>query len=81
MGKIERLHRTMRAELLQGRRVSDFAATQAGLDSWRRHDNHERPHEALGGTVPASRYRRILADQPALDAGRPAGTLSSDTWD
>jgi len=37
MGKIERLHRTMKAELLQGRRFLDFAAAQTGLDRWRHH--------------------------------------------
>ena len=57
MGKIERLHRTMKAELLQVRRFSDFAAAQTGLDTWRRHYNHDRPHEALDGAAPASRYR------------------------
>lgn len=77
MGKIERLHRTMKAELLQGRRFSGFAAAQTGLDRWRRHYNHERPHEALGGAVPASRYRmsrrsmpRVLQDPDYLDDDR-----------
>ncbi len=77
MGKIERLHRTMRAELLPGRRCSDFAVTQAALDSWCRHDSHERPDEALGGAVPASRYRMsrrgmpgVLPEPDHLDDGR-----------
>jgi transposase InsO family protein len=65
MGKLERLHRTMKAEFLQGRRFSDFTAAQTGLDRWRRHYNHERPHEALGGAVPASRYRMSQRSMPA----------------
>jgi len=65
MGKIERLHRTMKAEFLQGRRFSDFTAAQTGLGRWRRHYNHERPHEALGGAVPASRYRMSRRSMPA----------------
>ena len=56
MGKLERLHRTLKAELLQGRRFLDFTAAQAGLDTWRRHYNHDRPPEALDGEVPSSRY-------------------------
>ena len=64
MGKIERLHRTMKAELLQGRRFLDFAAAQAGLDRWRRHYNHDRPHESLDGEVPSSRYRMSRRSMP-----------------
>ena len=65
MGKLERLHRTMKAELLQGRRFLDFEAAQAGLDTWRRHYNHERPHEALDGHIPASRYLMSRRAMPA----------------
>jgi transposase InsO family protein len=65
MGKLERLHRTLKAELLQGRRFSDFEAAQAGLDTWRRHYNHDRPHEALDGEVPNSRYQMSRRSMPA----------------
>lgn len=65
MGKLERLHRTLKAELLQGRRFLGFEAAQAGLDTWRRHYNHERPHEALDGGVPSSRYRMSQRAMPA----------------
>jgi hypothetical protein len=65
MGKLERLHRTLKAELLQGRRFLNFAAAQAGLDSGRRHDNHERPHDTLDGDVPASRYLMSPRSMPA----------------
>ena len=65
MGKIERVHHTMQAELLQGRRFLDFESAQAGLDIWRRHDNHQRPHDALDGAVPASRYRMSSRSMPS----------------
>ena len=65
MGKLERLHRTLKAELLQGRRFLDFEAAQAGLDTWRRHYNHDRPHEALDGGVPSSRYQMSRRSMPA----------------
>jgi transposase InsO family protein len=65
LGKLERLHRSMKSELLQGRRFVDFAAVQAGLDRWRQYDNHHRPHEALGGATPASRYRMSERAMPA----------------
>jgi transposase InsO family protein len=77
MGKLERLHRTLKAELLQGRRFLDFEAPQAGLDTWRRHDNHDRPHEALDGAVPASRYLMSQRSPLRSWARHPAGAQPS----
>ena len=56
LGKDERFHRTLKAELL-GEPLSDLDAAQRRFDAWRQAYNHERPHEALGDAVPASRYR------------------------
>jgi transposase InsO family protein len=55
-GKDERFHRTLKVELLQGRRFADLARCQSAFDAWRRIYNEQRPHEALGLAVPASRY-------------------------
>jgi transposase InsO family protein len=55
-GKEERFHRTLRVELLQGRRHEDHPAVQRDFDRWRVIYNHQRPHEALGMATPASRY-------------------------
>ena len=43
--------------MLQVRRLADLAACQAAFDEWRPIYNGQRPHEALGLAVPASRYR------------------------
>jgi transposase InsO family protein len=56
-GKDERFHRTLNAEVLQGRTFRDLEGSQRRFDAWRVVYNHERPHEALNLTVPASRYR------------------------
>jgi transposase InsO family protein len=56
-GKEERFHRTLNIEVLQANRFADLAACQGAFDRWRRIYNEERPHEALGMAVPASRYR------------------------
>src|SRR5699024_7895586 len=56
-GKEERFHRTLKAELLGGRRIDDLTHCQSLLDPWRVVYNHERPHEALDLATPASRYR------------------------
>jgi transposase InsO family protein len=55
LGKDERFHRTLKAEAL-GTEFPDPAAAQAALDAFRNAYNHERPHEALGHSTPASRY-------------------------
>lgn len=64
-GKNERFHRTLKAEVLALRRFPSLAAAQRALDSWREVYNQERPHEALGQEVPASRYRPSARAMPA----------------
>lgn len=56
-GKDERFHRTLKAEVLREGVLGDRAAAQRHFDQWRGIYNLERPHEALGLQVPASRYR------------------------
>jgi transposase InsO family protein len=56
-GKDERFHRTLQAEVLHYRTFRDLAHCQRHFDRWRDIYNLERPHEALGMDVPASRYR------------------------
>jgi hypothetical protein len=56
-GKDERFHRTLKAEVLRGRSFRDMAQAQESFDEWRPIYNHERPHEAIGMAVPASRYQ------------------------
>lgn len=55
-GKDERFHRTLDVEVLQARRLADLADCQVAFDHWRPIYNQQRPHEALGLAVPASRY-------------------------
>lgn len=56
-GKDERFHRTLKAEVLQGRSFADLAQCQRAFDPWRSVYNLERPHQALGMDTPASRYQ------------------------
>jgi transposase InsO family protein len=55
-GKIERFHRSLKAEVLNGRSFTDLAHAQAAFERWRTVYNHERPHEALGQQTPIQRY-------------------------
>ena len=75
-GKIERFHKSLRAELLD--HVSPFEsleAAQAAIDGWVHAYNHQRPHQALDMAVPASRFR---PNGPARDVAVPAPTAQDD---
>lgn len=56
-GKSERFHRTLKAEVFALKRFRDLTEVQRAFDAWRSVYNLDRPHEALGQDVPASRYR------------------------
>jgi transposase InsO family protein len=64
-GKDERFHRTLKRELISSRHWRDIPHLQEGFDVFRDEYNHERPHEALGLDVPASRYRVSPRSFPA----------------
>lgn len=72
-GKIERFHRTLKAEVLSQRQFAGLSAAQSEFDRWRQLYNHQRPHQALDLEVPASRYRpsaqRYCARLPELEYG------------
>jgi transposase InsO family protein len=55
-GGHERMHRDLRADV-QAFPASHRQSQQRRLDRWRQEFNHVRPHEALGGKVPADLYR------------------------
>jgi len=73
MGKDERFHRTLAAEVLSFRTFADLAEAQARFDEWRDMYNHERPHQSLDMAVPASRYqlspRPFPESLPAIEYG------------
>jgi transposase InsO family protein len=73
-GKIERLHKTMRAEFFNG--ADGVFATvpelQSALDRWVEQYNTARPHQSCGGRPPAERFalanRDLTADDSAIAA-------------
>jgi transposase InsO family protein len=68
-GKVERFHRSLKAEVLAGRCFADLPQAQRAFEHWRGVYNHERPHDALGLDTPAKHY------QPS--PRRYAGTLAA----
>lgn len=63
-GKDERFHRTLAVEVLNSRQFDDVSECQRRFDPWRDVYNLERPHEALGMAVPASRYQMSTQTYP-----------------
>ena len=77
-GKDERFHRTLKADLLARRDLHSLAHAQPLFDGYRRLYNHQRPHQALGDAVPASRYQvspRPWREPDTDFAYAPAATL------
>lgn len=56
-GKDERFHRTLEVDLLRWHSFRDLGHVQKHFDQYRDVYNLQRPHQALGMEVPASRYR------------------------
>ena len=78
-GKIERLHKTMRAEFFtpKDRLFATLPELQAALDGWVIEYNTARPHQSCGGRPPAERFAladRSIApdDSAAVPAAAPA---------
>ena len=88
-GKVERFHRTLRAEFF-GVKDYNFATieeAQAALDAWVVHYNTVRPHQSIGMAPPIERFKLAPARLEAVDAApeepaalpgqrmRPAGVM------
>lgn len=82
-GKDERFHRSLKAEVLDGRSFHDLENAQRAFDAWRHVYNHERPHDALQLAVPVSRYavspRAYREQLPEIEYG-PDDTVITVGW-
>jgi transposase InsO family protein len=56
-GKVERFHKTLRREFLDGKVFVDLDQAQGELDRWVYHYNHSRPHQGIGMVAPYERFR------------------------
>ncbi len=64
-GKCERFHRTLKSDLISRHPMRTFSHAQKLFDEWRRHYNHERPHEGIGMEVPMNRYVASIKQMPS----------------
>ena len=78
-GKIERFHKTLRAELLTGRRFASLQHAQQAVDAWVADYNLRRPHQAIAMQVPARRFQppTAAAAPTPVPAVPPASPLPS----
>ena len=55
-GKLERFHRSLKAEVLSGRTYANLVEAQLAFEHWRDVYNLKRPHQAIEMQTPMSRY-------------------------
>jgi transposase InsO family protein len=82
-GKIERFHRSLRAEFDTARVFTSLAVAQAALDEWVVYYNTARPHQGIGDATPVSRFLSRAGDQNAAMARIPVQRSPErldDTW-
>jgi transposase InsO family protein len=81
-GKIERFHRSLRAEFDTARVFSSLRSAQAALDEWVAYYNTQRPHQALGYATPAARFQQQPTDAALTlrEPPPPGADRSGDGW-
>jgi transposase InsO family protein len=76
LGKIERFWKTLWEELLARTVFADFADCERRVGLYMQHYNFQRPHQALGGLVPADRFFRAAPHvRAAIEAQVAANAL------
>lgn len=68
-GKVERFHKTVRIEFLEGRVFESLEEAQAALDLWVEHYNTERPHQGIGMVPPLRRFELAVTEPFELISG------------
>ncbi|MBW3663734.1 MAG: integrase core domain-containing protein [Actinobacteria bacterium] len=61
-GKVERFHKTLTREFLDGKTFDSIVEAQAAIDVWVARYNTERPHQGIGMVTPLERFELAVAD-------------------
>jgi transposase InsO family protein len=75
-GKVERWHKTLRREFLDGKVFAGIDDAQAQLDGWVEHYNHDRPHQSIGMVAPWERFR-LATTVPAVAPVAPSADAAA----
>jgi hypothetical protein len=70
-GKIERWHKTLRREFLDGKIFESLEDAQTQLDRWVAHYNHERPHQSIGRMPPIERFNLAVPRSDPVETAEP----------
>ena len=78
-GKVERFHRTLRAEWVRPNDgvFTTIVEAQASLDAWVEHYNCERPHQSLGMASPVERFRLAQPRADVVDVAEPPEAVAA----
>lgn len=80
-GKIERFHRSLRAEFLTDRApFANLKVAQQALDEWVEDYNTRRPHQSLKMATPAQRFHAGIPASPPSNSATAASDRSGDDW-
>jgi transposase InsO family protein len=74
-GKIERWHKTLRAEFLNGKVFASIDAAQEALDAWVDEYNHRRPHQGIGKVPPFERFQLAVTRPGPVEAPEADPTI------
>jgi transposase InsO family protein len=79
-GKIERFHRSLRAEFRTDRTFKSLAYAQAELDEWVAEYNQRRPHQGIGMATPAERFGQSDREAVPVDLGALKPERTGSDW-
>jgi len=80
-GKIERFHRSLRAEFLSDKPAfTNVRTAQQALDEWVDYYNTTRPHQSLHMATPADRFTAAAPTAPASTSTPPHHDRTGGAW-
>src|ERR1700754_4403778 len=80
-GKIERFHRSLRAEFLSSRTpFTNLKTAQQALDEWVSEYNTSRPHQSLKMATPAQRFHAGAPASPPSNSSVRGSDRGGDDW-
>jgi transposase InsO family protein len=74
-GKVERWHKTLRREFLNGKVFASIDDAQHRLDEWVREYNHQRPHQSIGRVPPNERFKLAEPRPGPVEADEPEAAV------